>query len=55
MKYIIQIERWAEKSLRKIPKTIQAKIIKSIDALSTNPRPVGAKKLVGRDGWRSAR
>jgi len=38
MQYVIQIERSAEKSLRKIPKIVQVKIIKAIDMLVTNPR-----------------
>ncbi|MFT4929335.1 MAG: mRNA interferase RelE/StbE [Phenylobacterium sp.] len=52
MYYEILIERSAQKSLVKIPKSEQLKIIQSIESLSDNPRPHGSKKLSGRDGWR---
>ncbi|HEV2613586.1 MAG TPA: type II toxin-antitoxin system RelE/ParE family toxin [Gammaproteobacteria bacterium] len=50
--YQINIEKTAAKSLQKIPKSDQAKIINAIQPLAHNPRPSGCKKLVGRDGWR---
>lgn len=52
MIYKISIERSAIKSLSKIPSLDKNKIISSIQALADNPRPTGAKKLSGRDGWR---
>ena len=48
----IQIEKSALKNLQKIPKTDQEKVIAIIQNLAINTRPVGSKKLVGRDGWR---
>jgi mRNA-degrading endonuclease RelE of RelBE toxin-antitoxin system len=44
MSYEILIERSAQKSLAKIPKSEQSKIIQSIESLSDNPRPHGWKK-----------
>jgi len=52
MHYEILIERSAQKSLAKIPKSEQSKIIQSIENLSDNPRPHDSKKLSGRNGWR---
>jgi len=52
MKYDIVIERSALKFLAKISGTDKEKIITAIEKLSINPRPIGAKKLTGRDGWR---
>ena len=52
MKYEIAIETSALKSLKKIPLIDRRKIIKAIENLALHPRPVGAKKLSGREGWR---
>jgi len=52
MKYEIEIERSAIKAIEKIPSSDRNKIITAIQSLSSNPRPAGAKKLIGRDGWR---
>jgi mRNA interferase RelE/StbE len=52
MKYDIEIERSALKALQKIPVRNQDKVIEKIEQLAYNPRPSGAKKLTGRDGWR---
>ena len=52
MKYEIEIERSALKALQKIPTKDRNKIIDIIKHLASNPRPTGAKKLTGRDGWR---
>jgi len=50
--YAIKIKKNAQKSLAKISHPYQTKIIESIRNLSTEPRPSGCKKLVGRDAWR---
>ncbi|OAI49939.1 plasmid stabilization protein [Gammaproteobacteria bacterium SCGC AG-212-F23] len=52
MKYEIEIERVAVKALQKIQTTDREKIINIINRLAHNPRPVGSKKLTGREGWR---
>lgn len=52
MKYSIFIERDALKALRKIPKKEQLRVADSIELLSENQRPIGSKKLSGREGWR---
>lgn len=52
MSYSISITRSAQKSLAKIDKVRRAEIADQVKALSHNPRPVGSKKLTGRDAWR---
>ncbi len=51
--YRILIERSAEKDLAGIPRQAHDRIIAVIQALRTNPRPVGCRKLVGsKNDWR---
>lgn len=52
MKYSIFIERDALKALRKIPKKDQLRVADAIELLSENQRPIGSRKLSGREGWR---
>ena len=49
----ILLERTAEKDLRRLTGIVHARVIKTIQPLSTQPRPVGAKKLAGsKNDWR---
>jgi mRNA interferase RelE/StbE len=50
--YSIQIKKSAQKSLAKISCLDQEKIIIAIHDLGNDPRPLGCKKLSGRDAWR---
>jgi mRNA interferase RelE/StbE len=52
MNYQVFILRSAQKSLAALPKVDYLRVRDAIAALSQHPRPVGCKKLVGRDGWR---
>ena len=52
MTYLIEIEKSALKSLKKIPANDKNKLIEAIEKLAFNPRPKNSKKLSGRDGWR---
>ena len=52
MNYKIEIMRSAQKSLAKLPKNFQQKIITSIKDLSSNPHPPNSIKLSGRSAWR---
>lgn len=45
--YRIQLSRTAEKELYVLPSNIIKKLVKVIDQLEFNPRPVGCKKLKG--------
>lgn len=49
----IQLERAAEKDLRRLPDDVHKRVIKAIKPLSKEPRPPGAKKLAGgKNDWR---
>ncbi len=50
--YNITISRMAQKQLDKLPDNIADRLIDAIYALAENPRPVGYKKLKGRNGCR---
>jgi mRNA interferase RelE/StbE len=50
--YAVAIERAAQKSLAKISPPHRARIIRAIEALATDPRPAGVKKLRQREAWR---
>ena len=40
------------RDLRKLERDVQRLVVEAVERLTTNPRPPGSKKLVGRDGWR---
>ena len=48
----VRIERLAMKNLAKIPEPDYAHIKAAFLALGKHPRPLGYKKLKGRDGYR---
>jgi mRNA interferase RelE/StbE len=51
--YIVQYDPKALKELSKLDKPSARRIVKAIDALSDDPRPSGARPLVGYpDLWR---
>ena len=50
--YKITISRLAQKQLDKLPDILAFRLIEAIYELAINPRPVGYKKLKGRDGYR---
>lgn len=50
--YRIIIDRRVSQQIEDLPKKIIQKIIKVIEDLQFNPRPVGVKKLIGNVGWR---
>jgi mRNA interferase RelE/StbE len=47
--YRIEVSATAERQLRKLPGTDQVRVIRVIQALSTEPRPPGCRKLAGHD------
>lgn len=51
-KYTIVLSKKAQKQLDKLPDNIAEPIFDAILNLEDNPRPVGNKKLKGRDGYR---
>jgi mRNA interferase RelE/StbE len=46
------IERSAARSLSRITSPHRQRVAAAIKALSSDPRPSGVKKLIGRDAWR---
>jgi len=52
LKYQILIQRAAQKELMKITAPYRARVIQAIRELENNPRPIGTKKLTGRNAWR---
>ena len=53
MVYAIEFSRRAERQFDKLSGEARARLKPAIDALADNPRPPGAKKLVGAEGlWR---
>lgn len=51
-KYPIVLSKNAQKQLDKLPDNIAEPIFEAISGLGENPRPVGYKKLKGRNGYR---
>lgn len=50
--YELQYKKKAIKALATINEPYYTAIMNAIDALAINPRPVGYKKLTGRNGFR---
>jgi len=50
--YELQYKKKAIKALAKINNPYYTTIIEAIDNLAENPRPLGYKKLTGRNGYR---
>jgi len=50
--YQVELSKKAEKTLAKLPRKDINRIKTAIDKLAFEPRPPGAKKLVGRDDFR---
>ena len=50
--YELQFKKKAIKALAKINDPYYSAIIEAIDGLAENPRPLGYKKLTGRNGYR---
>jgi len=52
MRYALLILRRAQRQLTKLPQSAFNRIRNRIRGLSEDPRPPGARKLRGRNGWR---
>lgn len=51
--YQVKIRSSAERDIKRLDEMWQRRIIKEILLLSSDPRPINSKKLVGTDlGWR---
>ena len=52
MKYTVLVERYAQKKIMKLDKSLIPVIKSAIANLASNPRPYGYKKLKGEDAYR---
>jgi mRNA interferase RelE/StbE len=52
MSYQVILKRSAQKELDHLPQTTHERVINALVSLKNNPRPVGIKKLRGREGYR---
>ena len=52
MIYLVGLTRPAQKELSDLPAESYRRVKAAIAGLATNPRPPGAGKLNGREGWR---
>ena len=52
MPYSVELETRARREFLDLPKEIQRRLSDLIEDLAKNPRPSGAKKLTGTDGYR---
>jgi mRNA interferase RelE/StbE len=52
MGYQLLIEKKAKKQLSSISEPYFTRIVDAIEKLSFEPRPMGSRKLIGRDGYR---
>ena len=50
MAYTVQISNAADRNIRKLPRSVQGRIFNNLEALKTNPRPHGARKMEARSG-----
>lgn len=48
----VRINRSAAKELHRLPKADTRRILRRIEHLKHDPRPVGSEKLAGRDAYR---
>jgi mRNA interferase RelE/StbE len=47
-RYRIEVSATAERQIRKLPRADQIRVIRVIQALATDPRPAGCRKLSGQ-------
>jgi mRNA interferase RelE/StbE len=52
MIYTVFIRKSAQKSIARLASSLQDRIFHAIRELAGNPRPLGVKKLAGREAWR---
>ena len=50
--YSIEIKKSAAKEIEKLPKTMMLRVLEKIKGLSSEPRPLGCKKLSGDEKYR---
>lgn len=49
MPYRVELAPAAQRQIKKLPVDLRQRLVKAIEALSTNPRPDGVKKMQGEE------
>lgn len=52
MTYRVEFTASAAKEVRQLDRVVRRRVLVLLQALSDEPRPHGARRLRGRDGWR---
>jgi mRNA interferase RelE/StbE len=52
MSYRVEVSRRAAKTVTSLEKPLRRRVLAAIDALASDPRPPGCKKVSGQDAWR---
>ena len=53
MSYTVEFTTAAARQIRKLPRNVRTRVLDAVETLSVEPRPLGARKLVGEDiAWR---
>lgn len=52
MSYTVRLEKKVSGQIEKRPKKTVAQVVRALEELEGDPRRIGVKKLVGRDGYR---
>lgn len=50
--YVVSLKRSAERELERLPTQVHDRIVERLLTLKEDPRPVGVRKLRGREGYR---
>lgn len=50
--YALYLEKRADKTLSRLPAEVRERLEDALDSLADDPRPAGAVKLSGREGYR---
>lgn len=50
--YVVQVAKAADRSIDALDRSVRPRVILAIQALKTDPRPSGCKKLAASELWR---
>ncbi|MDQ6860815.1 MAG: type II toxin-antitoxin system RelE/ParE family toxin [Verrucomicrobiota bacterium] len=48
-RYVVEFRRGAEKDLRRLDAVVQRRVLRAVDNLAIDPRPLGCRKLQASD------
>ena len=52
MNYKVIIPKGVRKTMNALPEKIQRRVVETLELLESDPRPIGTKRLRGKNGWR---